>query len=131
MSNIIPLPDKVEGFAKTVVDAAYKVHKELGPSLLESVYQQCLVYELRKRGLQVSTEVKVPIYYDRIKLDSDLQLDVLVENEIIIELKAVNEFHPVHKAQLMTYLKLTTKRLGFLINFNVPLIKEGIKRIII
>lgn len=131
MRKIIPLPDKVEGIAKTIVDSAYKVHKALGPGLLESVYQQCLVYELRKRALQVFTKVKVPIYYDGIKLDSDLQLDVLVENEIILELKAVNEFHPVHKAQLMTYLKLTNKRLGFLINFNVPIIKQGIKRIII
>jgi GxxExxY protein len=131
MKEFIPLSKKTENIAKVIVDSAYNVHKELGPGLLESVYQQCLVYELHKRGLQVFTEVKVPIVYNSIKLDSGLQLDILVENEIIIELKTVDEFHPVHRAQLMTYLKLTNNRLGFLINFNVPLIKQGIKRIII
>jgi len=131
MKKIIPLSETVEGIAKIIVDSAFKVHRELGPGLLESVYQQCLVYELRKRNLQVFTEVKVPIVYDGTKIDCDLKLDIFVENEIIIELKTVDEIHPVHKAQLMTYLKLTNKRLGFIINFNVPIIKQGIKRIII
>lgn len=120
-----------EHIARQIVDSAYRVHVELGPGLLESVYKTCFCYELSKRGLGVQTEVQVPIVYDGQRLDANLRLDVLVEELIICELKAVTEIHPVFKAQIISYLKLTKRRLGFLINFNVPLIKEGIDRIIL
>jgi GxxExxY protein len=126
-----PLPAETEELAHQVVDAALTVHKTLGPGLLETVYEACLVYELRKRGMHVDQQISLPIYYDGVKLDAGLRLDIVVENQIILELKAVDNLLPVHKAQVMTYLKLTGYRLGLLINFNVPLLKHGIQRIII
>jgi GxxExxY protein len=126
-----PLPAETEELARQVVDAALTVHKTLGPGLLETVYEACLVYELRKRGMHVDQQISLPIYYDGVKLDAGLRLDIVVENQIILELKAVDNLLPVHKAQVMTYLKLTGYRLGLLINFNVPLLKHGIQRIII
>lgn len=120
-----------ERIARQIVDSAYRVHVQLGPGLLERVYKTCFCYELSKRGFDVQTEVQVPIVYDGQQLDANLRLDVLVEGLIICELKAVTELHPVFKAQIISYLKLTKRRLGFLINFNVPLIKEGIDRIIL
>ncbi|NQT64813.1 MAG: GxxExxY protein [FCB group bacterium] len=122
---------ETERIAALIVDAAYSVHKQLGPGLLEKIYETCFCYELKKRGLNFQKQVIVPIVYDGITLDDSFRIDVLVENEIICELKAVNEMNPVFNAQILTYLKLTGKRLGFLINFNVPLIKNGIKRIIL
>jgi GxxExxY protein len=112
------------------VQSALAVHQELGPGLLESIYEVCLCHELRKRGFHVERQVVVPIRYDNIVFDEGLQLDVLVEQRVICEIKAVVEIHPVFQAQLLTYLKLTGNRLGFLINFNVPLIKDGIKRMV-
>jgi len=106
------------------------VHRKLGPGLLESVYSICLAHELRKRGLKVDREVMLPIIYDDIRLESALRLDLLVESRIVIEAKAVEKLIPVFDAQLLTYLKLTGYPLGFLVNFNVPLIKDGLKRII-
>jgi GxxExxY protein len=126
-----PLSNREEYIAEKIVDAAYAVHKELGPGLLEKVYEACLCHELSKRQLKFQRQVDIPISYDGMIFDEGLRLDVLVEDLVICELKAVDEMHPVWKAQIISHLKLTGKRLGFLINFNVPLIKNGIRRIII
>ena len=117
-----------ERIAKHIVNAAFEVHKELGPGLLESVYEVCLVEELRFRGLFVERQVKIPIIFKGKTLEKEFIVDLLVENAIIIELKAVESLLPVHEVQLVTYLKLADKKLGFLINFNVTLIKIGIHR---
>ncbi|MBI1784978.1 GxxExxY protein [Candidatus Sumerlaeota bacterium] len=124
------IPERIEILAAIIIDAALKVHKALGPGLLESVYVKCLVHELKERGLKVLTEVRIPLNYDGMVIEEGLRLDILVENEIIIEVKAVEELHPIHKMQLLTYLRLSGKRLGLLINFNVPLIKDGIVRVV-
>ena len=126
-----PLSEEEERIARKIVGAAYAVHSALGPGLLESVYEVCFCHELAKHGLSYRRQVVVPIVYDGITFDEGLRLDVLVEERIICELKAVETMHPVFMAQMLTYLKLTGKRLGFLINFNVPLIKQGIKRVIL
>ena len=126
-----PISAQDERIARAIVDAAYTVHSALGPGLLEHVYEVCFCHELAKRGLSYRRQVKVPIVYDGITFDEGLRLDVLVEDAIICELKAVDSMLPVFTAQLLTQLKLTNKRLGFLINFNVPLIKQGIKRLIL
>ena len=120
---------EVDEIARQVVDSALKVHQQLGPGLLESVYEVCLAHELRRRGLKVETQVTVPVVYDGIRIDAGLRLDVVVNDMLIVELKAVEEILPVHHAQVLTYLKLSGMRLGLLINFNVRLIKDGIKRI--
>ena len=117
--------------AAEVVDSAFKVHSALGPGLLESVYEICLAHELRKRGVKFQTQVILPIIYDDVRLDAALRLDFIVERQLIVEIKSVETILPVFEAQLLTYLKLTGIRLGLLINFNVPRIKEGIKRIIL
>jgi GxxExxY protein len=126
-----PIPEAVERVATAAVDAAYAVHKTLGPGLLESIYEACLCHELRKRGLRFERQLELPIVYDGVRLDVGLRLDLLVEKSIIVELKAVEKHLPLFEAQLLTYLKLTGQRLGLLINFNVPLIKDGIKRVIL
>jgi GxxExxY protein len=125
------LPESEEAIAKKIVDAAYTVHKTLGPGLLEKVYELCFCHELAKRDLKYLRQVDIPIIYDGMTFDDGLRLDVFVEDIIICELKAVDEMNPVWKAQLLSHLKLTGKRLGFLINFNVPLIKNGIHRIVL
>ena len=117
--------------ARKIVDAAYTVHKKLGPGLLERVYEACFCHELSKRGLTYQRQVDIPIVYDGIVFNEGLRLDVLVEELIICELKAVDEMNPVWEAQILSHLKLSGKRLGFLINFDVSLIKDGIKRIIL
>jgi GxxExxY protein len=129
VSEPASVPAALDDIGRDIVDAAYKVHVALGPGLLESVYQQCLTYELERRGRLVSREVPVPLIYDEVRLESGLRLDMIVDESIIIELKAVERLLPLHEAQLLTYLKLARKRLGFLINFNVPRIKEGIRRL--
>lgn len=111
-----------------IIDAAMKVHTRLGPGLLESSYEACLAYELTQRGLRVRTQVQQPIIYDSVKIDVGYRLDLLVEETVIVELKAVEHILPVHKAQLITYLKLSDKRVGLLINFNVVRLKDGIER---
>lgn len=111
-----------------ILDAAITVHKEMGTGLLESVYELCLVRELQLRNIYVEHQVPVPLFYKGEVLNKDFRIDILVEHEIIIELKAVEFIIPVHEAQIISYLKLTNKRLGFLINFNVQLLKEGFKR---
>ena len=121
---------EMERIAKEIVDAAFKVHSSLGPGLLESVYEACLEYELLKRGLGVERQKKVTIHYDNVQLDDALRLDLLVEDLVLVEVKAVETMHPVFTAQTLTYLKLTDRRLAFLINFNVVRIKDGIKRLI-
>ena len=121
---------EMERIATQIVDAAFKVHSALGPGLLESVYETCLEYELLKRGLRVERQKKVTIRYDDVELDDALRLDLLVEALVLVEVKAVETMHPVFTAQTLTYLKLTERRLAFLINFNVVRIKDGIKRLI-
>ncbi len=129
--NFTPLSEKEECIAKKIVDTAYAVHKTLGPGLLEKVYEVCFCHELTKRNLKNQRQVNIPIVYDRIVFNEGLRLDVLVEELVICELKAVDKVDPVWEAQLLSHLKLTGKRLGFLINFNVSLIKNGIKRMIL
>ena len=123
--------EREEQVARAIVDAAYAVHSALGPGLLENIYEVCFCHELAKRELSYRRQVVVPITYDGITFDEGFRVDVLVEDMVICELKAVEVIHPVFMAQLLTYLKLTGKRLGFLINFNVPIIKQGIKRVVL
>lgn len=118
----------MEYYARQIVDSGYRVHKELGPGLLESVYLFCFMEELSLRGLTAAQEVFLPLYYRSKLLNKEFRIDILVENEIIIELKSVEIILPVHIAQLISYLKLSDRRLGFLINFNVPVFKDGISR---
>ncbi len=121
---------KEEIIATKIIDAAYHVHKNLGPGLLEKIYEVCFCHELKKRGLDYKRQMDIPIKYDNIIFKEGLRLDVLVEDLIICELKAVDEINPVWEAQILSHLKLTNKHIGFLINFNVPIIKKGIKRFI-
>jgi GxxExxY protein len=125
------IPPEIERVGKTVLDAAFKVHTALGPGLLESVYETACAYEIRKSGLAVATQVELPITYDGQKLESGLRIDMLVEKLVIVELKAVEQMNPVFEAQLMTYLRLSGIRLGFLINFYVAHLKDGIKRMVV
>ncbi len=125
------LSDREEDLAKQVVDIAINIHKELGPGLLESVYAKCFYYELTKRGIAFAKQQEVPIIYQTLHIDDGLRLDLLIEDLLIVEFKAQENYHPVWEAQLLSYLKLTKKRLGFLINFHVPLMKNGIKRMIL
>ena len=118
----------LNSLSSKVLDAAVRVHKEMGPGLLEAVYQLCMVKELQLIELSISQNVPVPLYYRDQPLNKDYVIDLLVEKEIIIELKAVEGILPVHEAQIISYLKLADKRLGFLVNFNVPLMKLGFKR---
>ena len=125
------LSEQEEEIAKMVVNAAFTVHKHFGPGLLERVYETCVTHELRKAGLGVARQIEIPIQYDGMTFDEALRLDLLVENKVIAEIKAVAIVNPVWDAQVLSHLKLTRLRLGFLMNFNVPLIKEGIKRFIL
>ena len=120
-----------ERTASAVVDAAIKVHSILGPGLLESVYEKCLAHELKQRGLRVSTQIALPVYYEGVEIESGLRIDMLIENLVVLELKAVEQLLPVHEAQLLSYLRLSKRRVGFLLNFHVPLMKDGITRRII
>ena len=112
-----------------ILDSAYKVHTKLGPGLLESAYRSCLAYELRKKGLKAEEEKALPLIYEEIKLDCGYRLDLLVENEVVVELKTVNAFNEVHLAQILTYLRFSEKHVGLLINFYVKSLKDGIKRV--
>jgi GxxExxY protein len=116
--------------AKVIVDCAYRVHTTLGPGLLESVYETVLAYELGKRGLQVERQKPLPVVYENIRLEEGFRVDLVVSDLVIVELKSVEEVAPVHKKQLLTYLRLADKRLGLLINFGVAKIKDGISRIV-
>jgi hypothetical protein len=116
--------------AKIVVDSAFQIHKRLGPGLLEAVYEIVLAHELKKRGLNVKRQVPVAIVYDDIKFDEGFRADMIVEEKVIVELKSVERVIPVHKKQLLTYLRLTDKRLGLLINFGSEMIRDGISRVV-
>jgi GxxExxY protein len=121
--------NQIDKIASEIVDSAFKIHTKLGPGLLESAYEVCMAHELAKRGFAVERQKPQPVFYDGIEIETGYRLDLLIANSVIIELKAVEQLAPIHQAQLMTYLKLSGKSLGFLINFNVPLIKQGIRRI--
>ncbi|HET6990248.1 MAG TPA: GxxExxY protein [Bacteroidia bacterium] len=121
----------IEQIASAIVDSAYHVHKQLGPGLLEKVYEICLCHELTKRGISTFRQIDIPIKYDGLTFNEGLRLDILAGDEIIIEVKAVDQVNPVWEAQVLSHLKLTGKRLGFLINFNVVRINHGIKRIVL
>lgn len=116
--------------SKIIVDCALKVHKALGPGLLENSYEECLFYELRKSNLKVEKQKALPLIYEEVKLELGYRIDLIVEDNVIIELKSVDTFNDVHLAQVLTYLKLSNCKLGLLINFNVALIKHGIKRVV-
>lgn len=116
--------------ATIIVDAAYKIHTRLGPGLLESVYEATLTYELAKRGLQLRRQQSMPVVYEAVRMDVGFRADLIVEDKVIVEIKSIDAIAPVHRKQLLTYLRLTDKRLGLLINFNVDLIKDGITRVV-
>ena len=116
--------------ATIVVDAAFKIHNALGPGLFESVYEAALDFELQKRGLQVAQQVGLPVHYEGVRLELGFRVDLIVDNKVLVEIKSVEVLAPVHKKQLLTYLRLMDLRLGLLINFNVALIKNGIQRVV-
>ncbi|HEY7990304.1 MAG TPA: GxxExxY protein [Stellaceae bacterium] len=116
--------------ARQIVDSSFAVHSALGPGLLESVYQQCLVCELRSRKINIQQQIALPIRYRDTVVEAGLRLDLLADDKVIVEIKAIEKLLPVHEAQLLTYLKLAKKDLGILVNFNVPLIKDGIRRFV-
>lgn len=119
---------EINRISGAIIDSALKVHKALGPGLLESAFEACLVHELRNRNLVVASQVPIPIRYDGVNVDAGYRIDVLVEHAVLVELKSVESLLPIHQAQVMTYLRLSGLKLGLLINFNVILLKQGIKR---
>ncbi|MCA9238957.1 MAG: GxxExxY protein [Planctomycetales bacterium] len=131
MTQHLPIPEEVERVASAVIDAAFRVHRALGPGLLESVYEACLCYELSKMGIPFKRQLNLPVVYEEVRLDTGLRFDILADEKVVVELKAVDEVTPVFKAQTLTYLRLTGKRLGLLINFNTVLLKDGIFRIVL
>ena len=122
------LSDRTEAVGRSVVDACLKIHRSLGPGLLESAYELCLAHELERRGHSVTRQVVLPIVFEDIRLDAGYRIDLLVDDLVVIEVKATEDLAPVHEAQLLTYLRLSGRRLGFLVNFNVSLMKRGIQR---
>jgi GxxExxY protein len=124
------VPDELNNLSRVVLDSAFKVHKALGPGLLESSYRVCLAHELKRNGLKIETEIAVPIRYEGILLGTGYRLDLLVNKVLVVELKAVDSLLAIHQAQLLSYLKHSDKRLGLLINFNSVLLKNGIRRVI-
>jgi GxxExxY protein len=125
------MTDEEERIGKAVVEAAFRVHKRLGPGLLESVYERCVIHELGKMGVGYRSQAVVPVVYDGVMLEAGLRADLIVSDKVVVELKSVDHMQPVFVAQLLTYLKLTGLRLGFLINFNVPAIRHGIQRVVL
>ncbi|HEY2982006.1 MAG TPA: GxxExxY protein [Anaerolineales bacterium] len=126
-----PIPLEVEAIGKKILDAAYTVHTALGPGLLDSVYEACTAYESRRKGLELETLVIVPVKYQTVLIETGLRLDLWAEKLVIVEFKSVETMHPLYEAQLLTYLKITGCRLGYLINFNVKHLKDGIKRMVL
>ncbi|MBA4312724.1 MAG: GxxExxY protein [Chlorobiaceae bacterium] len=120
-----------ESLSKDVLGAAIEVHKHLGPGLLESAYEECLSYELMQWGYKIERQKPIPVVYKEIKLECGYRIDILVEDKIVLELKSVDCFNPVHEAQILTYMKFAQKKVGLLINFNVALLKNGIKRYVL
>jgi GxxExxY protein len=131
VSRLMPVSERENAAAKVVVDCAFKIHKSLGPGLLESAYQECMVKELEKRGVQFRAEYEAPLFYEGDRLKTPYRVDLLVDDSLIVELKSVEKILPIHEAQTLTYLRLSGLRLGLLINFSVPLIKDGIRRLIV
>lgn len=125
-----PIPSHTEEIAKTILDAAYQIHTILGPGLLESVYERCMIHELNLRNIEAKSQVTFPVVYKGIEVESGYRLDMLVDDCVIVEIKSSEVLNPVHYAQLLTYLRLTRKRLGLLLNFNVIHLRDGIKRIV-
>ncbi|MBA3704809.1 MAG: GxxExxY protein [Bacteroidetes bacterium] len=119
---------EINKITEKIIGCAIEVHKYLGPGLLESAYQECLAFELKKAGLIIEQQKAVPVVYKEIRLECGYRIDILVENAVIIELKSVEEFNDVHEAQILTYMKFSKNRIGLLINFNVSLLKDGLKR---
>mgnify|MGYP001010086322 CR=1 FL=1 len=125
------LSDNENKIGRETYDVAFKIHRSLGPGLLESVYEKCFCHELSLRNISFKRQVNVPIIYENLRIEDGLRIDILVDDCIIVELKAQENYHPVWEAQLLSYLKLTGLKLGYLINFHTPLIKDGIKRMIL
>jgi GxxExxY protein len=122
---------EINNITQKIIGCAIEVHKNLGPGLLESAYEECLSFELIKAGLKIERQKSTPVVYKDIKLDCGYRIDILVENAVVIELKTVDEFNPVHEAQILTYLKFANKSIGLMINFNVTILKNGIRRFIL
>lgn len=131
MKSITPLSADIESVASGAIECAFRVYRQLGPGLLESIYETCFLHELRKSDLRFESQKVLPVIYDDLKLETGLRLDVVVEEAVILEFKAVEVLLPIHHAQVLTYLKLTGLRLGLLINFNTVLLKDGIKRVVL
>jgi GxxExxY protein len=129
--NFKEVSPEVDRIAREVVDSAFKIHPYFGPGLLESAYEVCLAEEMGRRRLKVERQVAVPLVYHNVRLDAGYRIDLLVEKKIIVEIKTVEMLLPVHRAQILTYLKLAKLQLGFLINFNVPLLKKGLERVVL
>ncbi len=126
-----PISEREKWLTGKIVDIAITVHKALGPGLLESIYESCFCYELCKRSIPFAKQKSATIYYDKMIIDDALTIDILVDDLIIVEMKAQEDYHPIWAAQLLSYLRLTGKRLGYILNFHVPLMKDGIKRMIL
>ena len=122
--------DRLDKISHRIIGAAIEVHRHLGPGLLESAYQSCLAFELKQLGLKVEEQKPLPVVYKQVKLDCGYRLDLVVEDEIIVEIKAIEKLLPIHDAQLLSYLRLAKKRAGLLMNFHVPVLKNGLKRIV-
>lgn len=131
VESYTPLPRATEETAKIVVDSAMAVHRALGPGLLESAYEVCLAHELERRGRAVIRQMALPIVYETVKLEAGYRIDLLIDNAVMVEIKSIEALAPIHEAQLLTYLRLSGRRLGLLINFNVVLLKQGLKRMIL
>ena len=121
---------EINKITQNIIGCAIEVHKSLGPGLLESAYEECLAFELNKAGLSIKRQLPTPVVYKDVKLDCGYRIDILVENTVVIELKVVDEFNPVHQAQMLTYMKFSKMKVGLLINFNVTVLKNGIRRFI-
>ena len=126
-----PIPARAEAAARAPVDAALQVHKALGPGLLESAYEHCLAFEIARRGFPIQRQVALPIVYEGEKLDAGYRLDLVVDSAVVVEIKSIDALAPIHDAQVLTYLKLSGMRIGFLMNFNVALLKQGLKRFVL
>ena len=127
----LPLASDLEDLAAALVDSAFKVHQTLGPGLLESVYESCVCIELTRRGISYERQAAMPLVYEGVNVDGGFRLDLLAEKSVVMEIKAVEKLMPIHQSQVLTYLKLANLRLGLLINFNVLMFKEGVKRIVL
>jgi GxxExxY protein len=123
-------PDRLDQISRRIIGAAIEVHRHLGPGLLESAYQSCLVFELRQQGFRVDEQKPLPVTYKEVRLDCGYRLDLVVEDEIIVEVKAIEKLLPIHDAQILSYLRLSNKKIGLLMNFHVPVLKDGLKRIV-